>query len=61
MYKYKYKMKLSELLLISYLNKWIELHIKNIQVTFKKTLTFKSSIIKYLVLQSKHYISDLKY
>ena len=28
MYKYKYKMKLSELLLINYLNKWIELHIK---------------------------------
>ena len=61
MYKYKYKMKLSELLLINYLNKWIELHIKNIQVAFKKTLTFKSSIIKYLVLGSKHYISDLKY
>ena len=61
MYKYKYKMKLSELLLINYLNKWIELHIKNIQVTFKKTLTFKSSIIKYLVLRSKHYILDLKY
>ena len=61
MYKYKYKMKLSELLLINYLNKWIELHIKNIQVAFKKTLTFKLSIIKYLVLRSKHYISDLKY
>ena len=61
MYKYKYKMKLSELLLINYLNKWIELHIKNIQVAFKKTLTFKLSIIKYLVLRSKHYILDLKY
>ena len=61
MYKYKYKMKLSELLLINYLNKWIELHVKNIQVAFKKTLTFKLSMIKYLVLQSKHYISDLKY
>ena len=61
MYKYKYKMKLSELLLINYLNKWIELHVKNIQVAFKKTLTFKSSIIKYLVLWSKHHISDLKY
>ena len=61
MYKYKYKMKLSELLLINYLNKWIELHVKNIQVAFKKTLTFKSSIIKYLGLQSIHYISDLKY
>ena len=50
-------MKLSELLLIDYLDKWIELHvirIKNIQVAFKKTLTFKLSIIKYLVLQSKH-------
>ena len=61
MYKYKYKMILSELLLINYLNKWIELHVKNIQVAFKKTLTFKLSIIKYLVLWSKHYISDLKY
>ena len=48
-------MKLSELLLINYSNKWIELHVKNIQVAFKKTLTFKSSIIKLLKYQVLKY------